>query len=90
MLILDDHVRTLRWHDGVLYAMTDGHPYAIADECVDGTCCRKAYRFPKPAPIASPKSPVVAPHGVVYASDIGLTLLSGRRMATLTSPVVCP
>ncbi|MEB2499533.1 hypothetical protein [Burkholderia cenocepacia] len=86
MLMLDDHVRALRWHDGVLYAMTDGHPYAIADECIEGTCCRKAYRFPKAAPIASPKSPVVAPHGVVYASDIGLTLLSGRRMATLTSP----
>ncbi|OLL27471.1 hypothetical protein BTH42_32000 [Burkholderia sp. SRS-W-2-2016] len=86
MLALDDTVRALRWRDGVLYAMTDGHPYAIAEECTEGSCCRKAYRFPKAAPIASRRSAVAAPHGVVYASDIGLTLLATRRMATLTAP----
>ncbi|SIO50521.1 hypothetical protein SAMN05444172_2576 [Burkholderia sp. GAS332] len=86
LLVLDDKVRALAWQDGVLYAMTDGRPYAIAEECADGSCCRKVFRFPKPAPIASRKSVVSAPHGVVYASDIGLTLLNGARMSTISAP----
>ena len=90
VLALDDRVRAMRWHDDVLYVMTDGHPYAIAEHCGDGTepgkCCRKTYRFPKAAPIASRKSAAVTPRGVVYASDAGLTLLSGRMLTTLTAP----
>lgn len=96
VLALDDNVRALRWHDDILYAMTDGHPYAIAQQCGNATmltaatqesaCCRKAYRFPKAAPILSRKSATVTSKGVVYASDAGLTLLAQKAITTLTAP----
>ncbi|GJH22794.1 hypothetical protein CBA19CS22_39650 [Caballeronia novacaledonica] len=86
LLARDDTVRALRWQDDVLYAMTDGNPYAVSEECAEGTCCRKAYRLPRAAPIVSRKSAVVTPNCVVYASDSGLIQLAGKRMATLTGP----
>jgi hypothetical protein len=76
----------LKWQNGVLYAMTDGHPYAIADDCADGKCCRKVFRFPKAAPIVSRKSAVQVPDGVAYASLTGLMLLCGQRMSQITGP----
>lgn len=86
-LHLDDNVRALKWQEGALYAMTDGHPYAITEECTEaGGCCRKVFRFRKPAPIASRKSAAQAPDGVVYASDAGLMYLAGRKMSLLTGP----
>jgi hypothetical protein len=86
LLALDDTVCALVWSNGALYALTDGHPYAIAEECVDGKCCRQAFRFPVSAPIESPKSAVAAPDGAVYATPSGLMQLSGRRMALITGP----
>ncbi|SAK62655.1 hypothetical protein AWB76_03287 [Caballeronia temeraria] len=86
VLALDDHVKALKWQGGVLYAMTDGHPYAIAEDCADGQCCRKVFRFPKPAPIVSRKSAVQTPGGVVYASLTGLVLLSGQSINQITGP----
>ncbi|MCA8017730.1 hypothetical protein [Burkholderia metallica] len=86
MLALDDGVRALKWQEGVLYALTDGHPYAIAEECADGSCCRKVFRFPKAAPIVSRKSAAQVPGGVAYASLSGLVSLSGQRMSNVTAP----
>ncbi|WP_333679868.1 hypothetical protein [Dyella sp.] len=86
MLQLDDDVIALVWSNGVLYALTDGHPYAISEQCVDGNCCREAWRFPKPMPIASKKSAAAAADGAVYAGASGLVLLAGKRMAVITGP----
>ncbi|NML34511.1 hypothetical protein [Paraburkholderia antibiotica] len=86
MLALDDKVRAMKWQGGVLYALTDGHPYAISEDCPDGQCCRKVYRFPKPAPIVSRKSAVQVGAGVTYASSTGLMMLAGNRMSLMTGP----
>lgn len=86
LLVLDDNVRAMKWQGGILYAMTDGHPYAITEECPDGQCCRKVFRFPKAAPIVSRNSAVQAPDGAMYATLGGLMYLSGRRMSMVTGP----
>jgi hypothetical protein len=86
MLQLDDKVIALKWSNDVVYAMTDGHPYAIAESCADGQCCRKVHRFTHAEPIVSRKSAVATPHGVVYASNNGLVGLSGEKMSIITAP----
>lgn len=81
-LHLDDNVCALKWQEGILYAMTDGYPYAIADASVDiNTTARWVYRFPQPAPILSHYSATVAPGGVIYASDEGLIYLSQHSIS---------
>lgn len=86
MLTLDDRVIAMRWQGGILYVMTDGRPYAIAEKCDGDTCCREAYRFPFAAPCVSAKSAAQVPAGVVYACLDGLMLLSGKQMKIVSYP----
>lgn len=85
LLQLDDNVIALKWDNGILYAMTDGHPYAIAETAgEDGI--RKVTRFTQSAPIVSRKSAVATSLGVVYASHNGLIGLSGEKISVITAP----
>ncbi len=86
MLSLDDDVRALTFSNGVLYALTDGHPYAISEQLQQEQNCRQVKRMPKSAPIVSGKSSVAVPNGVVYACNDGLMLVSANNMSLLTGP----
>lgn len=84
-LVLDDEVRGLKYSNGNIYALTDGHPYVIGLE-VDKNNQRSVLRIPYPAPIISIKSLVEVPNGVIYATTSGLVNVSQSRVSVLTSP----
>lgn len=86
MLALDDNVIDLKVCAGAVFALTDGHPYAISLSTQDQTDLRQVRRFEKAAPIVSKKSSVAMHNGVIYACPDGLMLLSPNNMTLLTSP----
>lgn len=83
---LDDNVCALAESNGIVYAITDGRPYAItgAVDCISAAC-REAVRLPGEYPLVGCGNRRVATiaAGVVYPSHKGLVLLVGR-----SAPVV--
>jgi hypothetical protein len=91
---LDDNVCGLIESNGVLYAATDGHPYAIAAavDCKNAGC-RVAVRGPMAYPMVGCGNRRMAstPQGAVYPSHDGLILLAGRgEPQVLTHPLYAP
>lgn len=93
-LDLDDNVKGLGQSNGILYAATDGHPYAIsaAVDCKNAGC-RDAVRLPISYPMVGWGNRRIAalPQGVVYPSHNGLVVLAGRNEpGLLTHPLYAP
>lgn len=81
-LDLDDNVCALAEANGVVYAITDGRPYAIESSAnCEAASCRSVSRLPGVYPLAGGGNRRVATTaaGVVYPSSEGLILLSGNR-----------
>lgn len=93
-LTLDDNVCALAENNGVIYAATDGAPYAIsgAVDCKNAGC-RQAVRLPGSYPMVGcgNRRMTSVPQGVVYPSHNGLVALSQNSAPTLiTHPLYAP
>lgn len=93
-LDLDDNVCALIENNGVLYAATDGAPYAItaAVDCANAGC-RRAVKLPVKYPMAGcgNRRMTKTPGGAVYPTHDGLVALSGTSMPQLfTAPLYAP
>jgi hypothetical protein len=91
---LDDNVCALVESNGILYAATDGHPYAIvaATDCKNAGC-REAVRLPIAYPMVGcgNRRMAATPQGAVYPSHEGLILLAGRsEPQVFTLPLYAP
>lgn len=93
-LDLDDNVCALVESNGVLYAATDGAPYAItADVDCENAGCRRATRLPVIYPMVGCGNRRMAalPQGAVYPTHDGLVMLSGTNAPVLlTEPLYAP
>jgi hypothetical protein len=85
---LDDNVEALVYSAGTLYALTDGHPYAIAERGAevedDCRCCRDVFRYSEPLPCISKRSAANTSTGVIWASRDGLARMTGREAQIFT------
>ena len=83
---LDDNVCALAENNGIVYAATDGHPYAIRAlaDC-DNAACRQAVRLPVAYPMVGCGNLAMTtlPQGVVYPSHRGLVMLSDTSVPAL-------
>lgn len=81
-MTLDDNVCALVESSGLLYVITDGHPYVIeaAADCKTADC-RKVIRHVAPYPMigCGQKRVAETPSGAVYPSKDGLVMLSGNN-----------
>lgn len=79
-LTLEDNICAIAESGGVLYVMTDGHPYAIsaAADCKSAEC-RKVIRHMSPMPMmgCGGRHVVSTPYGVMYPTIDGLAYISG-------------
>lgn len=93
-LDLDDNVCALTESNGVVYAATDGAPYAITGEVeCQNAGCRKAVRLPAVYPMVGCGNRRMAalPQGAVYPTHDGLVALSGNSIPVLmTQPLYAP
>lgn len=94
ILELDDNVCGIIESNKVIYAGTDGAPYAIMGEADCKTAqCRAVLRLPIKWPMVACGSRHMAalPQGAVYPTHDGLVALSGNGMPTLlTNPLYAP
>ena len=85
-LDLDDNVCALVESNGVVYAATDGAPYAITGDadCANAGC-RKAVRLPAVYPMVGcgNRRMTAIPQGAVYPTHDGLVALSGTSVPQL-------
>lgn len=93
-LDLDDKVCALVENNGILYAATDGSPYAITAEadCANAGC-RKAIRLPASYPMVGcgNRRMTSLSQGAIYPTHDGLVALSGANMPVLlTQPLYAP
>lgn len=86
MLLLDDNVIDLKFAADHLFVLTDGCPYVVQQKVHEETKQRAVRRFEKSAPIISKKSAVSMHHGVIYACNDGLMLVSANNMSLLSKP----
>lgn len=91
VLTLDDNITGIAENNGVVYVLTDGHPYSVVAE---GDCktaaCRAVVRHPDAYPLMGCGNRKIAklPMGVVYPSARGLVSLMGRSgPQVLTTPL---
>lgn len=82
---LDDNVRAIAESNGIIYAATDGSPYAIEGtaDC-NAAACRRVTRFPEALPITNRFHGLTEiPSGVAYASHNGIVVISGNKTPVL-------
>ncbi|ETD72771.1 hypothetical protein V757_02195 [Pelistega indica] len=87
---LDDNIVAIRESGGMLYVMTDGHPYVVEIDAGDDIrTCQSILRLPTPMPMitcCSAKGALSTPMGVFYVSSKGLVRLAQGAITVVTMP----
>lgn len=83
---IDDTVKAITESNGIIYVATDGAPYIVRGEsdCANAGC-RRAVRMPQSLPLVGSgyRGMAAIPGGAVYATHIGLALLSGDSVPSI-------